>query len=96
MLALRPRLLILLLRLAFMELRRRADIPEGAGLARIHVFDRRLPMMHRASWTGKKANSGMAFGVVRVGARLSRGNEHQLEFDGTTVHRLKLRRFGNV
>ena len=62
MLALRPRLLILLLRLAFMESRRRADILEGAGLARIHVFDRRLPMMHRASWTGKKANSGMAFG----------------------------------
>lgn len=60
-LALRPRLLVLLLRLAFMESRRRIDILEGAGLARIHVFDRRLPMMHRAGWTGRKANSGMAF-----------------------------------
>ena len=58
---LRPRLLVLLLRLAFMEARRRTDILEGAGLARIHVFDRRLPMMHRSSWTGNKANSGMAF-----------------------------------
>ena len=77
MLALRPRLLILLLRLAFMEARRRADILENVGLARVHVFDRRLPMMHRAIWTGKKANSGMAFGVVRMGARLSRINEHQ-------------------
>jgi hypothetical protein len=60
-LALRPRRLVLLLRLAFMEARRRTDILEGSGLARIHVFDRRLPMMHRASWIGKKANSGMAF-----------------------------------
>jgi hypothetical protein len=60
-LALRPRLLVLLLRLAFMEARRRTDILEGTGLARIHVFDRRLPMMHRSTWTGKKANSGMAF-----------------------------------
>ena len=60
-LALQPRLLVLLLRLAFMEARRRTDILEDAGLARIHVFDRRLPMMHRSSWTGKKANSGMAF-----------------------------------
>jgi hypothetical protein len=60
-LALCPRRLVLLLRLAFMEARRRTDILEGTGLARIHVFDRRLPMMHRASWTGKKANSGMAF-----------------------------------
>jgi hypothetical protein len=60
-LALQPRLLVLLLRLAFMEARRRTDILEDAGLARIHVFDRRLPMMHRAGWVGKKANSGMAF-----------------------------------
>jgi hypothetical protein len=60
-LSLRPRRLVLLLRLAFMEARRRTDILENTGLARIHVFDRRLPMMHRASWTGKKANSGMAF-----------------------------------
>ena len=61
-LTLRPRLLLLLLRLAFMESRRRTDILEGAGLARIHVFDRRLPMMHRSGWSGRRANSGMAFG----------------------------------
>jgi hypothetical protein len=54
-------LVIALLRLAFMESERRTPILEGRGLARIHVFRRRLPMMHRAGWEGRKANSGMAF-----------------------------------
>ena len=54
-------LVIMLLRLAFMESERRCPILEGVGLARIHVFRRRLPMMHRDSWQGRKANSGMAF-----------------------------------
>jgi hypothetical protein len=52
---------IALLRLAFMESERRTRILEDRGLARIHVFRRRLPMMHRAGWEGRKANSGMAF-----------------------------------
>ena len=30
-------------------------------LARVLVFAKRLPMMHRAGWEGRKANSGMAF-----------------------------------
>jgi hypothetical protein len=62
-------LVIMLLRLAFLEggtgrqhkheLRRHVldEIPP----ARIHVFDRRLPMLHRDGWRGRKANSGMAF-----------------------------------
>jgi hypothetical protein len=54
-------LVVMLLRLAFMESERRCHILEGRGLARIHVFRKRLPMMHRANWTGPKANSGMAF-----------------------------------
>jgi hypothetical protein len=54
-------LVVMLLRLAFLESERRCPILEGAGLARIHVFRKRLPMMHRAGWEGKKANSGMAF-----------------------------------
>jgi hypothetical protein len=54
-------LVIMLLRLAFMESERRCPILEGAGLARIHVFRKRLPMMHRDGWEGRKANSGMAF-----------------------------------
>jgi len=57
----RAPLVIMLLRLAFYESDRRTDILEGCGLARIHVFRKRLPMMHRAGWEGRKANSGMAF-----------------------------------
>jgi hypothetical protein len=54
-------LVILLLRLAFLESERRCSILENRGLARIHVFRKRLPMMHRSGWEGRKANSGMAF-----------------------------------
>jgi hypothetical protein len=59
-LQLRP-LVVMLLRLAFLESERRCGILEGRGLARVHVFRRQLPMMHRAGWEGRKANSGMAF-----------------------------------
>jgi hypothetical protein len=52
---------VMLLRLAFLESERRAAILENRGLARIHVFARRLPMMHRDQWAGPKVNSGMAF-----------------------------------
>jgi hypothetical protein len=54
-------LVIMLLRLAFMESERRTKILEGRGLARVHVFRKRLPMMHRDGWEGRKGNSGMAF-----------------------------------
>lgn len=60
-LQLKPKLLILLLRLAFLEGTRRTDILERSGLAHIFVFRNRLPMMHRAGWTGKKASSAMPF-----------------------------------
>jgi hypothetical protein len=52
---------IMLLRLAFYESERRCAILEDRGLARILAFRKRLPMMHRAGWEGRKANSGMAF-----------------------------------
>jgi hypothetical protein len=55
-------LVIMLLRLAFLESEKRCSILEGRGLARVHVFRKRLPMMHRSGWEGRKANSGMAFG----------------------------------
>lgn len=51
----------MLLRLAFYESERRKPILDNAGLARVHVFSKRLPMMHRDGWEGRKANSGMAF-----------------------------------
>jgi hypothetical protein len=53
---------VMLLRLAFLESERRCEILEGRGLARVHLFRKRLPMMHRDGWQGRKANSGMAFG----------------------------------
>lgn len=49
---------IMLLRLAFLEstTTSRLDIMEGGRLARVHVFRKRLPKMHRFGWTGKKAS----------------------------------------
>jgi len=52
---------VMLLRLAFLESERRSPILDGAGLRRVFVFRKRLPMMHRDGWEGRKANSGMAF-----------------------------------
>lgn len=52
---------VMLLRLAFLESDRRSAILDGGTLARVHVFRKRLPMMHRAGWEGRKSNSGMAF-----------------------------------
>jgi hypothetical protein len=54
-------LVVMLLRLAFLESERRRDILENAGLARIHVFRNRLPMLHRRGWTGPKASSAIPF-----------------------------------
>lgn len=51
----------LLLRLAFLESIRRTDILERRGLARIHVFRNRLPMMHRDGWAGPRASSAIPF-----------------------------------
>jgi hypothetical protein len=52
---------IMLLRLAFLESGRRSPILENCGLARVHVFRKRLPMMHRHGWQGPRASSSIAF-----------------------------------
>jgi hypothetical protein len=52
---------IMLMRLAFMESVKRNTVLDSGLLARVHVFRKRLPMMHRAGWEGRKSNSGMAF-----------------------------------
>jgi hypothetical protein len=62
-------LVIVLLRLAFFEAgsgkqkkhQLRRYILDEKPPARIHVFRKRLPMMHRKNWDGEKTNSGMAF-----------------------------------
>jgi hypothetical protein len=51
----------MLLRLAFLESERRRAIRESGFLRRVYVFRNRLPMMHRAGWTGPRASSAMAF-----------------------------------
>jgi hypothetical protein len=52
---------VMLLRLAFLESERRCHLLEGRGLRTVHCFRKRLTMMHRDQWVGRKANSGMAF-----------------------------------
>jgi hypothetical protein len=54
-------LVIMLARLAFVESDRRTPILEGAGLATVHVFRKRLPMMHRDGWQGRRASNAVAF-----------------------------------
>lgn len=54
-------IVVMLLRLAFLESEKRRGILDNGKLARVHVYRKRLPMMHRAEWEGRKANSGMAF-----------------------------------
>jgi hypothetical protein len=50
--------LYLLVRLQFLAAESRADIL-GGGLRAVHVFRRRLPMMHRDKWTGSRASSAI-------------------------------------
>jgi len=52
---------IVLARLALLESDRRTEILEHRGLARVHVFRDRLPMMHRDGWSGRKATSAVPF-----------------------------------
>lgn len=51
----------MLLRLAFLESERRTAILESGWLRRVYVFRNRLPMMHRAGWTGPRAASATAY-----------------------------------
>jgi len=56
---------VMLLRLAFLESERRRDILDIAPLARVHVFRKRLPMMHRAGQgivaPDRQTSSALAF-----------------------------------
>ena len=51
----------LLLRLAFLESMSRSDVLERRGLARVHIFRKRLPIMHRDGWEGRRASSAIPF-----------------------------------
>lgn len=54
-------LVVMLLRLAFLESERRSPILDNGKLREVLVYRKRLPMMHRAGWEGRKASSAMAF-----------------------------------
>jgi hypothetical protein len=75
---------ILLTRLAFLEVPDRTDIVEHRGLARVHIFRDRLPMMHRDGWTGRKAKNPTCYAWF-VWDRNHRGptTMHRISFDLT-------------
>ena len=54
-------LVVMLLRLAFLESRRRSALIDGGSLARVHIFRSRLPRMHRHGWQGPRASSSIPF-----------------------------------
>lgn len=54
-------LVVMLLRLQFLEGVGRSALLDGGQLAKVLVFRDRLPMMHRAGWTGPIATSSTAF-----------------------------------
>jgi hypothetical protein len=54
--------LCLLMRLAWLEGKKRRVMFEETGLSRVWVFSGRLPRMHREGWSGPKSSSTMAFG----------------------------------
>jgi hypothetical protein len=51
----------MLCRLAFLEIECRTRILDTGTLAAVHVFKKRLPMMHREGWTGRRASRAMPF-----------------------------------
>lgn len=71
---------VMLLRLTFLESERRKAILEDGRLARVYVFENRLPMMHRDGWRGKKSTSDVCYAWFVW--RASRG-------PAPTLHRLR-------
>jgi hypothetical protein len=71
----------MLLRLAFLESERRTAIRESGWLARVHVFKKRLPMMHRAGW---KRVIVSRFRVVRLGCPPPRADDHRSDWRRAT------------
>jgi hypothetical protein len=54
-------IVMMLMRLAFLESEGRRDILDESCLARVHVFRNRLPMLHRDGWTGNRNSSSICF-----------------------------------
>jgi len=56
-----PAKICMLLRTGFLTSQKRRDVINSTGLSRVWGFGRRLPMMHREGWEGKRASSAMDF-----------------------------------
>ena len=54
-------LVYMFFRFAFYKSECRSDLLENRGLSNVYCFRRRVPMMHRQGWTGKKAGTGICF-----------------------------------
>jgi hypothetical protein len=76
-------MVVMLLRLAFLESERRSGILESGKLRRVYVFRNRAPMMHRDNWTGSRTNSAIAF------AWFCWSSDHQ---GPATIHRVSWER----
>jgi hypothetical protein len=76
-------MVVMLLRLAFLESVNRNDILDGGKLAWVYPFRNRLPMMHRNGWKGPRASSSIAFAWM-VWQRSHRGPAklHRISWQG--------------
>lgn len=87
-------MVVMLLRLAFMESQKRAPILDGGHLARVHVFRNRLPMMHRDGQgikaAEKRNSSALAFAWF-VWNRDHKGPTelHRISWDATSDKRVR-------
>jgi len=54
-------LVMMLQPITFLGAEERTELLEGGALARVHVFKRRLPMMHRLGWQGRKNTSQVIY-----------------------------------
>jgi hypothetical protein len=74
---------IMLLPLSWLESQRRAHLLESGLLARVHVFARRLPMLHRHGHAARKTSNMRAYAWF-VWDRAHQGG-------APTVHRISWR-----
>lgn len=62
----------MLLRMQFIESKRRSAILDDGSLARIYPFSNRLPMMHRAGWEVPEGDQRDVLCLVCLGGRTPR------------------------
>ena len=77
---------IMLARLAFLESRApHRAFSNSRGLARVHVFRNRLPMMHRDGWNGPARFKRGGLRLVLLGSRSSRPDDDRSNLLGGAI-----------